>query len=206
MLGAPTLKCRYLGGHPRRSAAADGKLSVSAERLRFSGIAGFSVSVADITAVRVESAGQIDRRVTFSRAALIGVFALALKKRSDTAANYLTVEYGNGPGSHALLFEADTLPSVREGRYLKRTIRSDARRFAAYLQGRAATSATRRGVARTAIGGLGRAAEQVTRPSGDAARPAAATSNDRHPCPECGGQIKKSAKLCRYCGARFSSR
>ncbi len=66
---------------------------------------------------RVESAGEIDRRITATRLLLTGPFALAMRKKKDKRELYLTVE-GNG---FAFMVEVDPKKSLA------------ARKFAAHL-------------------------------------------------------------------------
>lgn len=95
-MAAAKLSCTYLGGHPKHRRAGAGRLTIRTSELRFSGAQWFSIALADICQVRVERAGELDRRVTATRVAALGLLALAAKKKEDTRTDYLTVETRSG--------------------------------------------------------------------------------------------------------------
>jgi hypothetical protein len=207
MLGrGPTLRCKYLGGQPGRSRATDGRLKLDRFELAFEGFPGFKIPLAAIRNASVEGAGEIDRRVTATRVFGLGLGAWAMKKREDSTANYLTIEYERRGRMTTVIFEADTLPS-----FGKRNLpgqgprRQEARRFAAEVKSRAAKarqqSDSRKEIARGTAAALGTGARAALR-TGQAAPVAQA---DRIPCPHCGEQIKRQAKVCRFCDRRLDS-
>lgn len=110
------VSAQYLGGHPLDTRQRRVTLKLTPLALAFGKI---TIDLEDIVSTQVESAGEINKRITVTRIFAVGVFALALPKKNDNRHKYLSVEFVDDQGNHHYgddsltpNLEADSLNSV----------------------------------------------------------------------------------------------
>jgi len=109
----------YVGGHPDIDDVIhmvfcfkrDDKLTFYAKRYKKTSSIGSvyydhigDVPIGKIKDIIIEDASTIERKVTLGRAMLVGVFALAWKKRKKNDETYLNIEWNDGKFNHETLF------------------------------------------------------------------------------------------------------
>jgi hypothetical protein len=106
---------QYISGHPKISKpfCARGYLK-DEELLIFSWVNGRLASMGDpvgqiqssvIKNIVIEDSSTIERRVSFGRVLLVGIFALAWKKRKKNELAYLVIEWNDGRFDHETMFQ-----------------------------------------------------------------------------------------------------
>lgn len=102
-------KCtlEYEGGHPGITKDGEVTLNIMNNKITVNkGLFGgsFSLTVDQITSARLETQHEIQSRYTATRIALLGVFALAFKKKKDIKHKYLTIEIKENGMEYLVIF------------------------------------------------------------------------------------------------------
>jgi hypothetical protein len=106
----------YAGGHPDIDEFCPSCVIYSREdKLNICKLAGelnlprplASIPIKSITDIAVEDASSIERKVTIGRVFLVGVFALAWKKKKKNEMGFITIEWNDGKFNHSTVFSTE---------------------------------------------------------------------------------------------------
>lgn len=96
-------KCgTYIGGHPALDVTVEGisirKSETKIEIYRFPSISEIPVLIADIpinsiSGINVEDSSSMEKRITLGRVLLVGIFALAWRKKKKNELAFVTIEW-----------------------------------------------------------------------------------------------------------------
>jgi hypothetical protein len=120
---------KYLSGHPDISSAyeniylsvEDNKLKIAFRQEKDKLIQkelGY-IDCDKIKNIAVEDASTIEKRVTFSRILLVGIFALAWKKKKVNEIGFIVIEWNDGRFDHETTFQfegVNAMQSANSGR------------------------------------------------------------------------------------------
>lgn len=104
----------YKGGHPKYTKDIVGSINLHEKRIEFSSAFGdkkFSFPN-DKVEVRSETQQEIERRITATRILLVGIFALAFRKKRAHKHGFLTIEYTLKKEKHLILFETQASQKI----------------------------------------------------------------------------------------------
>ena len=105
----------YVGGHPSKNENSDHTYILKEDNMigfykrlmaeRPNKI--FSISVESITSINIEDATTMEKRITLGRVLLVGVFALAWKKKKKNELAFIVIDWNDGKFDHATTFSFD---------------------------------------------------------------------------------------------------
>lgn len=107
---------KYVGGHPQVDneqenlyfSFKDGVFSFHRitiyEVSTPESVPGFEIAASDITDITVEDSSTIENKVTLGRVILVGIFALAWKKKKKNELAFVVVNWSKGKFSHSTTF------------------------------------------------------------------------------------------------------
>ena len=112
---------KYLAGHPQINNVIENAGYVNREDdiiivtfnssssydNRYSGNENTSLKKSGIKNILVEDASTMEKRVTLGRVLLVGIFALAWKKKKINQVAFVTIEYNDGKFDHDIIFQFD---------------------------------------------------------------------------------------------------
>jgi len=120
---------QYISGHPKisepcqaRGYVKDGKLLLFSwvnQRLASMGEPIAKIESTLIKNIVIEDSSTFERRVTFGRVLLVGIFALAWKKRKKNELAFLVIEWNDGRFDHETMFQfegADAMTKANKAR------------------------------------------------------------------------------------------
>ena len=113
----------YVGGHPKYSRDV-GSVSVKDEKAKVSFYKRetpismpqhiFDISKSSIKAITVEDSSSIEKKITLGRVVLVGIFALAWRKKKKNEVAFLVIEWNDGRFDHATTFVFETKNAMQK--------------------------------------------------------------------------------------------
>lgn len=129
-LQSPFIKMKYLQGYPNVDFPFDFIVEPNPEGLDFMDTSSyppkkkFFIKKEDIINISVEDQSTIENRVGFARMMMVGIFALAWKKRSKVPLSFLIIEYRNEFGdTQEVYFQSEQNNGFQEFTNLKYNIK-----------------------------------------------------------------------------------
>ena len=98
----------YLGGHPEHTEAMPGGITVKHDGVFFYDLGKkyFIIEPQDIVSAQFQTHKEISKHVTLGRVLLLGIFALAAKKKRAEDSSYMTLKFRYNNSEVELLFES----------------------------------------------------------------------------------------------------
>lgn len=114
---------KYVGGHPKYDREV-GNVSVKDEKSKVSFYKQetpismpqylFDINKSSIKSITVEDASSIERKITLGRVVLVGVFALAWRKKKKNEVAFLLIEWSDGRFDHSTSFVFETKDAMQK--------------------------------------------------------------------------------------------
>lgn len=110
----------YVGGHPIRNdnvdychvCKIDNNLAFFRKFIGENPVRTFTINIDKIKNILVEDASTIESKVTLGRVLLVGVFALAWKKKKKAELSFLIIEWNDGRFDHLTTFSFEGKSSM----------------------------------------------------------------------------------------------
>jgi hypothetical protein len=118
----------YVGGHPMRDTMIpDLYCALSDNKLRFYSLGGskvgpglvFSIPKDAIQNIELEDASSIEHKVTLGRIILVGVFALAWKKKEKNELAFVIIKWNDGKFDHSTIFSCEGQNAMQKANTLR---------------------------------------------------------------------------------------